>query len=275
MPELPEVESVRRDLAAEVEGRTVREVRVHQPDIVMGEPGPERFVREVRGRRVEAVRRRAKYLLFDLSGERVLQTQLRMTGRFALRPGDPDPREYRHVAAEFDLDDGRTLLYDDVRRLGGFRLLSRDEWRREEARLGPEPLGEAFTPEALARILEGRRAPVKNVLLDQRRVAGVGNIYASESLHAADIDPRKPGGRLEPGETRRLHGALRNVLREALAAAGTTLRDYRGVDGSSGGFQEKLAVYGREGRECRTCGAAIRKIVQAGRSTYFCPACQG
>ncbi len=274
MPELPEVETIRRDLSGEVEGRTVRSTRVHRPDILMNLPSPEAFRARVAGRTVRALDRRAKYLLFRLDDGRVLQVQLRMTGRFALGRERPDPEEYGHIAAELELDDGRTLWYDDVRRLGGFRLLSGEAWERESRRLGPEPLSEGWGADALARALSGRRAPVKNLLLDQELVAGIGNIYASEALHAAGIDPRRPAGELDEEEVERLHGALRSVLRDALAHAGTTFRDYRAVDGRSGRFQERLAVYGRDGRACRTCGEEVRRVVLAGRGTFHCPSCQ-
>lgn len=274
MPELPEVETIRRDLAGEVEGRTLRATRVHQPDILMNLPSPAAFRREVTGRSVRALDRRAKYLLFRLDDGRVLQVQLRMTGRFALGRARPDPGEYGHVAAELELDDGRTLWYDDVRRLGGFRLLAAAEWERESRRLGPEPLSDGWEAGDLAAALSGRRAPVKNLLLDQELVAGVGNIYASEALHEARLDPRRAGGDLDPEEIARLHGAVRSVLRDALAHAGTTFRDYRAVDGRTGSFQERLAVYGRDGDPCRACGAGIRRDVLAGRSTFRCPACQ-
>lgn len=286
MPELPEVETIRRELATELPGRRVTDLRVHRPDILMdGEP-PAAFAGAVRGRRIRSVERRAKYLLLRLTGEeggahgrgaaggRVLQVQLRMTGRFVLGRSRPDPSEFGHLAAELELDDGRTLFYDDVRRLGGFRLLDPAEWARESDALGPEPLEPDFDVPRLRRALSGRRAPVKNVLLDQRRVAGIGNIYAAEALHRAGVDPRRPGGSLEPEEGRRLHRALREVLGEALEAAGTTFRDYRAVNGRSGRFQDRLAVYGREGRPCPRCGGDVRRVVQAGRSTFFCPGCQ-
>lgn len=274
MPELPEVETIRRDLADELEGRRFVDTRVHQADILMNLPSPEAFHREVVGRTVRRLERRAKYLLFRLDDERVLQVQLRMTGRFALGTERPDPSEFRHVAAELDLDDGRTLWYDDMRRLGGFRLLPADRWGEEERRLGPEPLADGFGPGALGRALEGSRAPVKNLLLDQERLAGVGNIYASEALHVAGIDPRRPGRELAPDEVERLHAALRSVLSEALEHAGTTFRDYRAVNGRSGSFQDRLRVYAREGEACPRCADTVRRIVQAGRSSYFCPGCQ-
>lgn len=283
MPELPEVETMRRGLEESLTGARVISVRLHHRDILLDGGSPDRFAAGLSGRRIDAIRRRGKNLLFRLSnGDRaVLQTQVRMTGRFAVaEAGDPDGRRlrreigYTHVAAEFALADGRTLLYDDVRRLGGFRLQSADEWARREARLGSEPLADGYRAADLAADLGDGRAPVKNALLDQRRIAGVGNIYASEALFRARVDPRRACGELTGEEHGRLHRALRAVLREALAAEGTSLRDFKAVNGRSGEFQERLRVYGREGIPCGRCGTPILRIVQAGRSTFFCPTCQ-
>ncbi len=274
MPELPEVETIRRDLAPALAGRTITRLRVRHADILMGPRRPAEFRRRVEGRWIAAVERRGKWLLFRLP-DGVLVAQLRMTGRFCLGPGPRPPiPDFRHVAAEIDLDDGRTLFYDDVRRLGGFLWLTPEGWRREEARFGPEPLEPGFRAAALGEALSRGTAPVKNALLDQSRIAGVGNIYASEALHGARIDPRRPCRSLGEDEVRRLHRALRSVLRHALESAGTTFRDYRAVNGRSGRFQDSLRVYGREGEPCRRCGAEVRRIVQAGRSTFFCPGCQ-
>lgn len=274
MPELPEVETIRADLAPELTGRVVRGIAVHKPDIILPPDDPATFRERVVGRRITAVERRAKYLLFRLEGGPVLQVQLRMSGRFALGPALPDPTEFRHIAAELRLDDGRTLFYDDMRRLGGLRLLEPAAWREESARLGPEPLSPSFRASHLANILTDTRTPVKNALMDQRRVAGIGNIYASEALYRARVDPRRPGRELAPEEVRRLHRAVRAVLREALRAAGTSFRNYRAVNGRSGSFQRSLRVYAREGEACGKCAASVERIVQAGRSTYYCPACQ-
>ncbi len=274
MPELPEVETIRRDLAPELRGRTIDRVRVRKRDLLLGPRTPGAFRRRLEGRRMLEVGRRAKYLLFLLDDGGVLQTQLRMTGRFALGTAPPDPEEFRHVWAEFLLDDGRTLFYDDVRRLGGFMLHEAAEWAAVEATLGPEPLHPGFTRAALEAILGGSRAPVKSVLLDQRRLAGVGNIYASEALYLARLDPRRPANRVLPDEARRLHRSVRQVLRRALERAGTTFRDYRAVNGRSGSFQTELRAYGRDGARCRRCGGRIERIVQSGRSTYLCPGCQ-
>lgn len=274
MPELPEVETIRRDLAGALAGRIVREVTIHQADIVMDGTPVGAFARRLRGRRILALERRAKYLVFRLEGPLVLQVQLRMTGRFALGRILPDPEEFTHVAAEFLLDDGRTLFYDDVRRLGGFRLLDPEAWAELEDSLGPEPLEAGFTTGDLARALEGSRAPVKNRLLDQSRIAGLGNIYAVEALHRAAVDPRRAAGDLAPAEVERLYHGIRTTLAEALEHAGTTFRDYRAVNGRSGAFQERLRVYARSGEPCPRCGDAVERIVLAGRSTFFCPGCQ-
>lgn len=274
MPELPEVETVRRQLAPEVAGRTLEDAQIRHADILLGPTSEPAFADEVVGRRIERLDRRAKFLLFRLSGPRVMEVQLRMTGRFALEADRPDPDVYSHLAARLRLDDGRSLWYDDVRRFGGFRIMTPGEWRDREQELGPEPLDEGFRPARLGRELEGRRAPVKNLLLDQRRVAGLGNIYACESLHRARIDPRRPGRSLGAAEVERLHGAIRGVLGRALQHAGTSFRDFRAPDGETGRFQRRLAVYRRDGDRCPRCGGAVRRIVQAGRGTFFCPKCQ-
>jgi formamidopyrimidine-DNA glycosylase len=282
VPELPEVETIRRDLAAAVQGATIASVRLHHADILLDGGSTTAFTAALSGRRLERLERRGKNLAFRLApGNDVLQVQVRMTGRFAVASKN-DPRGKRlradigfsHVAAEFDLSDGRTLLYDDVRRLGGFRLQSPAEWTARESELGPEPLADDYRAADLAAGLGNGRVPVKNALLDQRRVAGIGNIYASEALYRARIDPRRASGGLSSEEHRRLHRALRAVLREALRGEGTSLRDYRAVNGRSGRFQERLRAYGREGEPCRRCGTPIERFVQAGRSTFCCPACQ-
>lgn len=282
MPELPEVETIRRDLSSTLRGATVARVRLVHDDILL--PGglaasPRGFAARLRGRRIRAVERRGKNLLLRVEGDLVVQAQVRMTGRFAVAaPGEAEARAaelgFGHVAAEFTLTDGRTLLYDDVRRLGGFRLLEAGAWAERERALGPEPLADGYRTRDLAEGLGTGRGPVKNALLDQSRVAGIGNIYASEALHRARIDPRRACRDLAPEDHRRLHRALRAVLRDALRGEGTTLRDYRAINGRSGRFQERLRVYGRDGSPCRRCGAPIDRIVQAGRSTFFCAACQ-
>jgi formamidopyrimidine-DNA glycosylase len=274
MPELPEVETIRADLDPELRGRRIEGVRVFHDDLILGDDSRRSFSRKVRGRTIGSVGRRAKYLLFHLQGDTLLRVQLRMTGRFWLDTRRPDPAEFRHPGVDFRLDDGRTLYYDDTRRLGGFDILGADEWAALEAVIGPEPLPASFTFRTLGERLRGSRAPIKNALLDQRRLAGVGNIYASEALHRASIDPRRPAGSLDERELRRLHRAIRAVLREALRSAGTTFQNYRAVNGRSGSFQTSLRVYGKDGYPCPRCTGSVTRIVQAGRSTFFCPDCQ-
>ena len=274
MPELPEVETIRRDLEPEVTDRVIVDIEVHKADIVLPPHAPDSFRQRLAGRRIVSVGRRAKYLLFHLDDGSVLQVQLRMSGRFALGREAPDPTEFRHIAARLHLDDGRSLFYDDMRRLGGFRLLEPGEWEPEAARLGPEPLESGYRAADLGLMLAATRSPVKNALMDQRRVAGVGNIYASEALFRAGVDPRRPGRGLDADEVKRLHRSVRSVLREALEQAGTSFQNYRAVNGRSGAFQFSLRVYGRDGEPCRACGETIERIVQAGRSTFHCPSCQ-
>lgn len=286
MPELPEVETIRRDLAPALEGSTIVAVRIRKPDILMDGDSPRRFAAALCGRRIASVGRRGKNLLLFLTpdGRRqagVLQVQLRMTGRFAVAP-DTDPGGGRlaaqlgfsHIAAQFELDDGRIVLYDDVRRLGGFRLLTPEAWRLRELELGPEPLETEFSARKLAAALAHGRAAIKNALLDQRRIAGIGNIYASEALHRARLDPTRTCRSLDEHDLRRLHRGLRAVLSEALREAGTTLRDYRTGTGGTGKYQDRLRVYDREDRPCLRCGEPIRRMLQAGRSSYYCPGCQ-
>lgn len=274
MPELPEAETITREVSGDLLGRRVTAVRVTHDDILMNRADEAAFAREVVDRRITDVERRAKYPLLWLDDDVVLQVQLRMTGRLLVRAERPDPERYAHLAVEMDLNDGRTLYYDDTRRLGGFKLLERDAWEREEARLGPEPVDPEFGPEILAGIVEGRRAAVKNLLMDQRRVSGVGNIYASEALFRARVDPRRAAGDLSPEETERLARTLRAVLEAAIRHFGTSFRDYVGADGRPGDFQHHVRVYGREGEPCPECGTPVRRISQSGRSSFFCPSCQ-
>lgn len=277
MPELPEAETIARGLRARIAGRRIAAVRVHRAELV--EPVSARsFVRALRGRRVEAVGRRAKWITITLDDGRRWVTQLRMTGTFLWCPeaanGGARPEE-RHLSmtARFD-DDGGILRFYDVRRFGRMRVLTPEAWAALDARLGPEPLADEFTPERLADALRGSRAPLRNALLDQRRIAGVGNVYANEACFFSGVDPRWPAGSLTGEEVERLHGALREVLGRAIDRGGTSFSDYRDADGTEGSFQQDLAVYGRAGEPCRVCGAAIERAVLAGRSAFFCPSCQ-
>ncbi len=282
MPELPEVEVLARHLAPLLTGRRVHEVTVFRPRVIRPHP-VEEFRRRVRGARFAGLRRRGKYLVFALHrggtrGEQLLIGHLGMSGRlYLLPPAAPLPR---HCAVLVDLGRHR-LVFEDPRYFG--RLMFTDG---ALARLGPEPLESKFTPAGLAGALRGSRRAIKVRLLDQRVVAGLGNIYASEALFRARLSPRRPAGSLRPAEVRRLHRAIRAVLREAIRFGSTVPLDWAGTAGGDGLFyygraagapdyyQERLAVYGRAGRPCRRCGAEIRRLVQAGRSTFYCPRCQ-
>ncbi len=270
MPELPEVETIVRDLDRRVRDRAIREVEVFRPDLIEGEP-PAEFAAGLRGRRIERVTRRAKNIVFDLGGNHLV-VNLGMTGRLLAVPGDELNPPY--LGVRFWLDDSSAILYQDVRRFGRLQRFAGGIWREREAQFGIEPLSEQFTPELLYEMTRRSRSPIKTWLMDQRRVVGVGNIYASESLFRAGIDPRRPTQTLTPPETARLHHAIREVLLEAINFRGTTLLDYRDAQGESGGFAERLRVYDRKGLPCVQCSTPVERIVQAGRSTFFCPACQ-
>ncbi|HZV50256.1 MAG TPA: bifunctional DNA-formamidopyrimidine glycosylase/DNA-(apurinic or apyrimidinic site) lyase [Candidatus Dormibacteraeota bacterium] len=275
MPELPEVETVAAQLRSRVVGRTILACRLWTPGMVR-HPSPDAFVLRLAGRRIEAVTRRGKYLLHRLSGcgGELLVVHLGMTGTWTCVPAEaPEPG---HLHLVLELDDGCQLRYRDTRRFG--RLLLGAEADLLAAgvlpRLGPEPLDPAFTPEALHRLLRGRRAPLKALLLDQRVVAGLGNIYADEACFRAGLRPDRPGGSLSRRSAARLHDALREVLLEAIANGGSSVDDYRDARGEPGRQQERLLVYGRAGRPCLRCGRRLAVIRLAGRSTVFCRRCQ-
>jgi formamidopyrimidine-DNA glycosylase len=275
MPELPEAETIARGLNAAIAGHAVARVRIHRPEVVHPMT-PARFRRALKGRRIGHVGRRAKWLAAELDDGCRWVTQLRMTGRFTWS-GSSDLRRERHLSLSIALtgpSDGGVLRFFDTRRFARTWVLDAEAWTAIDARLGIEPLSRRFTTAALAALLERSRAPIRNVLLDQRRIAGIGNIYASEACFVAGIDPRRPSNNLSGAEVDRLHAAIRSVLRDAIARRGTTFSDYRDVLGGSGDFQNRLDVYGRAGETCHRCGAAIERTVLAGRSAFHCPGCQ-
>ena len=270
MPELPEVETIVRDLAQALPGAIIEHVEVVKSDLIPA-GDPEGFARGLRGRRIAGISRRAKNIVFDLGADRLV-VNLGMTGRLLVgRPGELEPS---HQGVRLLLDDGRLLLYQDVRRFGSLELLPATSWAARDRELGYEPLSADFTAGALLDLARRSRVAVKSWLMDQRRVVGVGNIYASEALHRAGIDPRRPSNSLSPEGAERLHGAIREVLQEAIHFRGTTLLDYRDASGEPGEFSRRLRVYDRAGEPCRTCDAPIERVVQGGRSTFFCPGCQ-
>jgi formamidopyrimidine-DNA glycosylase len=272
MPELPEVETVRRGLALRMEGRRIARLALNRPDLRT--PLPPGLKERVEGRRVERLGRRAKYILFHLEDGGVVIAHLGMSGRMVLSdPGQatpPDPHD--HVV--FTLEDGTELRFNDARRFGMLDYTSAAELERHKllADLGPEPLGNGFNGPALAALLKGKVTPIKAALLDQRVVAGLGNIYVSESLYHAGLSPRRLAGTVMGPRAERLAQAIRDVLERAIAAGGSSLRDYVQADGELGYFQHQWAVYGKEGERCPLCDCAggIRRIVQSGRSTYYC-----
>ena len=286
MPELPEVETVRRGLEPVLAGARLIRVEARRPDLRF--PFPEGFVQRLTGARIERLERRAKYLLAPLDRGWTLVMHLGMTGRFeieggpaARKPGrfvQAAPADPRHAHVVFETDAGARVTYFDPRRFGYMDLapsegLQDSRWFQG---LGPEPLGPAFDAAVLARAFEGRRQAVKSVMLDQRAIAGLGNIYVCEALHRAGIAPSRPAGALKAAKLKPLAEAIRQVLEEAIEAGGSTLRDYAAADGSLGYFQHSFAVYGREGEACLKagCGGVIERTVQAGRSTFACPRCQ-
>jgi formamidopyrimidine-DNA glycosylase len=273
VPELPEVETVRRYLAPVLEGRTFVHVRID--DHRLTRPLDREDVgRELQSEVVAAVDRRGKYLIVRFRSGRALLIHLRMTGsvlhgRAGELPEDP------HRRAVVTLDDGTDVAYRDVRRFGTWLLLEPEEVESYvDERVGREPLGEAYKAKHLAEKLRGRKAPVKAAILDQRTVAGVGNIYADEALWRARIHPLTPAEALGPDEVKALHRGIRRALELGIARHGSTLRDYRAPDGASGEMQHEFKVYGRGGEPCERCGTPIYKIRVAGRGTWFCPACQ-
>jgi formamidopyrimidine-DNA glycosylase len=273
VPELPEVETVRRRLAPLVEGATITRAEIVDPRLTRPVP-PDVVADTLVGERIATVERRGKYLLWRLESGRTLVVHLRMTGSLLHDPvGDLPADAYRR--ATLALDTGGAVGYRDVRRFGTWELLDEGHLRPYLAsRLGPEPLAPSFTSARLARVLEGRRAPIKAVLLDQRRIAGIGNIYADEALWRARIHPLRPAGGLDAQEIARLHRAVRAALRRGVELNGSTLRDYVTPDGEGGGMQHEFHVYGRLGEPCDRCGRPIERIVVGGRGTWLCPHCQ-
>jgi formamidopyrimidine-DNA glycosylase len=271
VPELPEVETIRRQLAPLVEGRRLARLEIADPRWCLP-LAPEAVVDAVRGRRVERLARRGKYLIWELAGDVFLLMHLRMTGILLYDP--PPGTPYERV--RFELDDGHALRFSDPRRFGTGELAvgaaARDAFLA--ARLGVEPLTGELTGAALARMARGRRAPVKAFLLDQRRVAGVGNIYADEALFRARIHPLRPAGRLTRAQWEAVATGVRDALYAGIAAGGATIDDYRDADGARGSFQDEFLVHRRRGEPCPACGAPVVKLMAAGRGTYACERCQ-
>lgn len=269
MPELPEVETTRRGLAPHLEGRRVHGVILRRPDLRW--PIPPEIERELPGQRIEAVRRRAKYLLLDTAaGSAVLH--LGMSGSLRVLPGDTPLRAHDHV--DISLDNGRLLRFNDPRRFGCLLWQPAGHTHELLAGLGPEPLDDAFDGDYLFARSRSRSAPVKTFLMDQRIVVGVGNIYAAESLFLAGINPLREAGKVSRERYRRLGNAVKQVLGHAINRGGTTLRDFISPDGAPGYFEQELLVYGREGEPCRQCGCVLRHASIGQRASVWCGHCQ-
>lgn len=272
MPELPEVETIVRGLRPRLEGRTLSRVSVRRPDLRI--PFPENFSSRLEGRGVTRLDRRAKYIVALLSDGAALIVHLGMSGQWVIHEGKPAGPPGPHDHVEIALDDGTTLVYRDVRRFGLMTLTPQADLAEHPLLrdLGPEPLGNAFNGPSLSAALRGRRTPIKAALLDQRTVAGLGNIYVCEALFRAGISPRRLAASVAGVRADRLAPAIKVILNEAIDAGGSTLRDYVQASGELGYFQHRFSVYGREGESCAgcDCGGAIKRIVQSGRSTFFC-----
>ena len=273
MPELPEVETVRTSLEPVLLGRTFERVAIDDPRLTRPFD-PQAVARELEGERVASVERRGKYLVVRFESGRVLLVHLRMTGSFRHVPAGV-PADGPHTRAVVRLDDGSDVMYRDVRRFGTWLLVEPSELDTYlAARLGEEPLARGFGPAALAARLANRRAPLKAALLDQRTLAGLGNIYVDEALWRARLDPLRPANSLDADEVRALHRGIRAALRMGIARQGATLRDYAQPDGTRGSMQHEFKVYGREGEPCDRCGTPIAKTRAGGRGTWYCPTCQ-
>jgi formamidopyrimidine-DNA glycosylase len=282
MPELPEVETVRRGLEPVLTGRRIARAEVRRPDLRWPLPG--RMAERLTGARVARLRRRSKYILADLDTGETLLVHLGMSGRVLVEGAGTavfhhaPATQPAHDHVVLHMEGGATVTYNDARRFGAMDLMATgtEEGHRLLAGIGPEPLGNAFDEPYLLARLKGRNTPIKAALLDQRLVAGLGNIYVCEVLHRTGISPVRKAGRIGPARAASLVPAIRAVLREAIEAGGSSLRDYRQADGELGYFQHAFRVYGREGAPCPRpgCGGTVRRIVQSGRSSFYCATCQ-
>lgn len=274
MPELPETETIARDLNVALAGRTIESVRVTRPD-VLREVSKAGFAKKVRGATIRRSWRRAKLVVTDLSTGDRLVVQPRFTGALIIEDRATDPAVLSYSTLRMALDDGRALHYCDVRRLGTVALMNESRFTDYAGALGIEPLDQTFTPAQLSGVLRGSLQPVKKVLMDQRKIAGIGNIYANEALWRAGIDPSRSARSIDPEAASRLHEEIVAVLAESIELRGTSFRDYRDARGERGRFAEKLQAYGRGGEACQRCGSTlILTHAIDGRATVLCARCQ-
>ena len=276
MPELPEVESLRRILSRSAVGRTIVSSRIGK--LPLRRRVVPDFGAQIAGRTIERISRRAKYLMFELSGDAIILAHLGMSGSITHRHGDFDAREFdaKHDHLEFALDDATRLVYNDPRRFGMVRLIARDELAAiaELKGIGPEPLSADFNADYLAAQARGKKVAIKNLIMDQKIVAGVGNIYASEILFHSKVRPTRRAGRVKRAELELIVEFTSKILRAAIGSGGTTFRSYRDSRGKPGAFSKRLMVYGREDQPCYVCGTPVRNVVIGQRASFYCPKCQ-
>jgi len=272
MPELPEVETIVRQLAEHLPGLRIRDVRISHPDLIR--EAPESFREALSQAEFVRVSRRGKNVVFELSGPQILLVNLGMTGRLLFGTSGKDAESPSHCALAFSLFPRGTLYYADARRFGRLLRLTPDQWAAESKRLGLEPLGPELTDALFFQGTSRSRSPIRSWLLDQTRIAGIGNIYANEALFRSQIHPTRPASSLTEAETARLLASIRIVLEESINLQGTTLQDYRTAEGVRGNFGPLLQVYGREGLPCPVCSTAVARTVFGKRSAFFCPKCQ-
>jgi len=272
MPELPEVETVVRGLRSQLVGLTITRVEQRRPDL--REKFPARFAGRLQGRRIDSVERRAKYILIGLADANLLVVHLGMTGQFVIGATPNAIGPHDHVV--ITLDNDRVLRFNDVRRFGLMDIVPAAQLgsHKRFKGIGPEPLADGFGGAVLEAAFKGRKGPIKAALLDQRNLAGIGNIYASEALYRARISPKRRTGTVTRERAALLATSIREVLEKAVAAGGSSARDYVNADGEQGYFQTEWVVYDREGKPCPSCRAPIKRIVQSGRSTFYCSKCQ-
>lgn len=277
MPELPEVETVRRGLSPVMEGFVFQKVTLNRPDLRF--PFDARFIERVQGQRLVRLSRRAKFLQCELSSGERLFMHLGMSGRFIIDNADTAQFVHEHKAnpkhhhVVFEMDNGAVITFNDPRRFGFMELAAQGEDYRLD-HIGPEPLSNSFSGPVLRNALRGKKSKIKSALLDQRIVAGLGNIYVCEALFRAGLSPRRAAGRVTIAQTDILAAHIKDVLSEAIEAGGSSLKDFSNTDGKLGYFQHSFDVYGREGEPCPVCAAPIQRIVQSGRSSFFCQGCQ-
>lgn len=274
MPEMPEIETIRRSLDKHIRGKKITDIEILLPRQIQYIES-DAFIERVLHTSIDALERVGKYLLLQLSNEIALVFHLRMTGQLVyVAKGAVDATHHNRVI--FHLADGSKLVFSDTRTFGTIYAMRKDELSMIKglAEMGPEPLSAAFSLEYLAKAASGKKTLIKSFLLDQRKIGGLGNIYVDEALFLAGVHPQRQAGSLTEAELEKLHEAVNKVIADGIADGGTTFRDYRDGDGNKGSHQEKLYVYGRDGEACRICGAKLKKTKVGGRGTRFCPKCQ-